>query len=227
MSRGADGEPAVNQDRAAVVLVAALLALSLVQPLYPREQILQHLPTVPALAALYRIAGRCVFSSLGLRMLLAFLVLHIIGARYIYSYVPYDRVTDALLGRSLSDLLDLHRNHYDRFVHLAFGVLVLLPLAEFGARFGGMKRNWAVCFAVAAVLGFSALYESFEWGLTMVLSPGQAENYNGQQGDPWDAQKDMALASLGAALAAWPVSRAKSLRPTEAGGASLEPPSSS
>ena len=29
------------------------------------------------------------------------------------------------------------------------------------------------------------------------MSPGQADNYNAQQGDAWDAQKDMALAMLG------------------------------
>ena len=32
----------------------------------------------------------------------------------------------------------------------------------------------------------------------MGLSPEDAENYNGQQGDQWDAHKDMFLATLGA-----------------------------
>ncbi|MGE8539319.1 MAG: DUF2238 domain-containing protein, partial [Acinetobacter sp.] len=30
------------------------------------------------------------------------------------------------------------------------------------------------------------------------LSPEEAENYNGQQGDSWDAHKDILLATLGA-----------------------------
>jgi putative membrane protein len=50
------------------------------------------------------------------------------------------------------------------------------------------------------VLAFSLLYELFEWGLTMVLSPQDAAAYNGQQGDIWDAHKDMSLAMLGALL---------------------------
>ncbi|MEM1249606.1 MAG: DUF2238 domain-containing protein, partial [Acidobacteriota bacterium] len=50
----------------------------------------------------------------------------------------------------------------------------------------------------------SALYEIFEWLLTIVVAPGYAESYNVQQGDAWDAQKDMALALLGSALA-WPL----------------------
>ncbi|MCY3189826.1 DUF2238 domain-containing protein, partial [Acinetobacter baumannii] len=29
-------------------------------------------------------------------------------------------------------------------------------------------------------------------------SPEEAENYNGQQGDMWDAHKDMLLATIGA-----------------------------
>ncbi|WP_286943775.1 DUF2238 domain-containing protein, partial [Acinetobacter sp. UBA6526] len=34
----------------------------------------------------------------------------------------------------------------------------------------------------------------------MGLSPEDAENYNGQQGDMWDAHKDMFLATVGAVL---------------------------
>jgi putative membrane protein len=31
----------------------------------------------------------------------------------------------------------------------------------------------------------------------LLISSDAAENYNGQQGDIWDAQKDMAMAVLG------------------------------
>jgi len=43
----------------------------------------------------------------------------------------------------------------------------------------------------------SLIYELLEWNLTLMASPEDAETYNGQQGDLWDAQKDMALALLG------------------------------
>lgn len=36
----------------------------------------------------------------------------------------------------------------------------------------------------------------------MLLAPDAADAYNGQQGDAWDAQKDMALALAGALVAA-------------------------
>jgi len=51
---------------------------------------------------------------------------------------------------------------------------------------------------VGWVLSVSCLYEIFEWLLAIVAGGETAERYNGQQGDPWDAQKDMALAALGA-----------------------------
>lgn len=44
------------------------------------------------------------------------------------------------------------------------------------------------------------IYELLEWGLSIGLSPEDAENYNGQQGDMWDAHKDMFLATIGALL---------------------------
>ena len=55
--------------------------------------------------------------------------------------------------------------------------------------------------AVMAVMCTSLVYEWAEWGIALMLSPDAAEAYNGQQGDVWDAQKDMALASLGALIA--------------------------
>ena len=48
---------------------------------------------------------------------------------------------------------------------------------------------------VIATVG--AVYEIFEWGIAVVMAPNYAESYNGQQGDLWDPQKDMALALLG------------------------------
>ena len=51
------------------------------------------------------------------------------------------------------------------------------------------------------VLAVGGLYEIFEWSLTLALAPEEAGAYNGEQGDMFDAQKDMALAGFGALLA--------------------------
>ena len=67
-------------------------------------------------------------------------------------------------------------------------------------RYFGVPRKVAWFTAIQFVLAFSLLYELFEWGLTMVLSPNDADAYNGQQGDIWDAHKDMGLALVGAVV---------------------------
>jgi len=46
----------------------------------------------------------------------------------------------------------------------------------------------------------SLIYEWIEWLIAINLSPEAAENYNGQQGDIWDAHKDILLATLGAIM---------------------------
>ncbi len=48
----------------------------------------------------------------------------------------------------------------------------------------------------------SKVYELIEWWFAIAMSPENAELYNGQQGDAFDAHKDMALALAGAIGAA-------------------------
>ncbi|MDG2370574.1 MAG: DUF2238 domain-containing protein [Flavobacteriales bacterium] len=64
-----------------------------------------------------------------------------------------------------------------------------------------MKNVTNLIFAWALVQSFSVFYEVFEWMLTLI-NGDIATDYNGQQGDVWDAQKDMALAMLGSTLTA-------------------------
>jgi putative membrane protein len=47
----------------------------------------------------------------------------------------------------------------------------------------------------------SALHENFERLLTMVAAGDTADYHNGQQGDLWDAQNDMAAAQIGSLIA--------------------------
>jgi putative membrane protein len=49
-----------------------------------------------------------------------------------------------------------------------------------------------------AVMSSNLVYEWVEWGVALGMSPEDAEAYNGQQGDIWDAHMDMLLAALGA-----------------------------
>jgi putative membrane protein len=68
------------------------------------------------------------------------------------------------------------------------------------ARHNGTSGRGGLWAALAFILAVSCLYEVFEWLLTIIAAGPMADKYNGQQGDIWDAQKDMAIAGLGGAF---------------------------
>ena len=182
-------------------VVAAAMVLSWYHAPYPDEMYLQHIPTVAVLIVSPMLLRRFPLSNSATTCLGLFLLLHVLGARYIYSYVPYDRWAQELSGVTLTSLFGLRRNHFDRLVHFAFGVLWVRPVWEVCVRHLRMPRRVAWYSAFEFVLAFSMLYELLEWGLSMTLAPQDADAYNGQQGDMWDAQKDMSAALLGATVA--------------------------
>jgi putative membrane protein len=47
----------------------------------------------------------------------------------------------------------------------------------------------------------SMLYELIEWGVSVTIGGELGQEYLATQGDIWDSQKDMALASVGALIA--------------------------
>ena len=181
---------AMNLPKLLLVGLAALLAISLMWPPYPREQWLQHLPTVAALVGLTLAARahvalergdgvprrddwRCTSSAPG-------------------GFTPTCRTKSGAtrsFGAGPHEWFGWTRNHYDRLVHLAFGLLMPLPIVEAAMRYGGLSRRWAMAWAIAVVAAVSAVYEVFEWLLAVIAAPEFAEHYNGQQGDAWDGAK--------------------------------------
>jgi putative membrane protein len=182
-----------------VALAFAVLLANVRQP-FPAEAPLQHIPTVILLIAAPSLLWRWPLSSRSIACLVLFLLLHTLGGRYTYSNVPYDRWAMALTGHDITGTFGLGRNHYDRLVHLAFGLLLMAPISEAARRHAGFGPRTALWVAWLFVGAVSALYEIVEWLLTIVVAPGMADQYNGQQGDPWDSQKDMALAICGAGI---------------------------
>jgi putative membrane protein len=180
-------------------LVAAIILANIAQS-YPELAPLQHGPTVLVALAAPWVLRRWPLSNRSVACIWLFLILHTLGARWIYSYVPYDAWMRAIIGHDISETFGLHRNGYDRLVHFAFGALLIVPIAEITRRFGGSRARWSLAFAFATIGFGSALYEIFEWLLTIVAAGDTADYYNGQQGDLWDAQKDMAAAQVGALI---------------------------
>ena len=194
----------IFRDRTKVILSCVFIAIfgvSLVRSPYPEYLLLQHIPTLIALVTIPMWDRRWPIGRGAFACLIGILVLHVIGARYTYSFVPYDTWSQTVSGYRLSEVFDLQRNHYDRLAHLFFGLLMIWPIREFLESYQSYSRRGALVTAVLVVMAASMMYEVVGWLAAIVLSPEGAEAYNGQQGDFWDAQKDMALALVGAILA--------------------------
>lgn len=126
-------------------------------------------------------------------LITAFLLLHALGAHYTYAKVP--------LGDWIKDALRLERNHFDRLVHFSFGLLLTYPLVDV-LRFLHPRRFWAVLLPAVAMVAWSGCYEIVEAVVCWFVAPELGQEFLGVQGDVWDGQKDMALAIVGAAIAA-------------------------
>ena len=179
-----------------------LLALAQIDQPYPAVAPLHHIPTLILLVSAPFTLRRWPMSNGAVTCVVLFFALHTVGGRYTYTMVPYDDWAKTLFGVSVSDAFGLKRNHYDRLVHFSYGLLAVAPTREFLIRHLRVSKRLALYITIESVIAVSAVYELFEWFLSIVLAGPMAADYNGQQGDLWDAQKDMALAAIGAILAA-------------------------
>jgi putative membrane protein len=152
---------------------------------------------VPALLASLRWFP---LSRLSWSLILLFLTLHSIGAHYTYAEVPYDAWFEAAFGFRLNGALGLERNHFDRLVHFSYGLLLAYPMRELFFRVADARGFWAYFLPLDLTLSTSALFELLEWAAASFFGGDLGVAYLGTQGDVWDAQKDMALAGLGALI---------------------------
>ncbi|MEO5643800.1 MAG: DUF2238 domain-containing protein [Bacteroidia bacterium] len=141
------------------------------------------------------------FSDLSYLLITIYLLLHIYGAMYTYAENPF--------GYWLKETFDLERNPYDRIVHFSFGFLLAYPIREVLLNVYKFPKGFAWGLPVEFTLSISGLYELIEWAVADIFFPAQGMDYLGTQGDIWDAQKDMFVATLGAVLATTIVSSIK------------------
>lgn len=213
------------------VLFAAASCIN--APAYAYEDgciVLQHLGTVVLLLPLALELKHQRMSVTACVGLFLFTCVHIVGARYLYSNVPYDEWAKDYLNLEMDIKGEyeikavgtgvIHGNKFDRMVHFSFGLLLFPFIFQLTKRLmKDLKPVYALLFAWLAIQSASMIYELFEWFLSLVLSPENAENYNGQQGDMWDAQKDMALALGGSTISAlWIFFAGKMWRISKQGG---------
>lgn len=171
-----------------------------IHPSYRQDWLLENLLIfifVPWLALSYR---RLRFSNAAYTCLFVFFALHAVGAHYTYSEVPYERWFSSATGIGLDEWSSATRNHYDRAIHFLYGLLIALPAYELIQRRAAPRGWWVFFLTWTFILSHSVIYETVEWAAATVFGGPLGTAYLGTQGDEWDAQKDMALASLGAAM---------------------------
>jgi putative membrane protein len=64
-----------------------------------------------------------------------------------------------------------------------------------------VRGRWLYWLPVEATLALSAIYEILEALAANVLTPQRGEEFVGMQGDMWDSQEDMFMATLGSVVA--------------------------
>jgi putative membrane protein len=140
-------------------------------------------------------------SGISYTCILVFLCLHTIGAHYTYAEVPYDAAFQSITGHSFDAMMGWKRNNYDRLVHFSYGLLLAYPIRELFLRVAKVRGFWGYFMPLDLTMSTSMLYELIEWLSAVAFGGDLGAAFLGSQGDEWDAQKDMALASLGALIA--------------------------
>lgn len=195
---------AIPRGRYAVIL-AGLLALVILRSAigahdYP-TWLLENAPVAIGVLFLGLTYRAMPLSRISYTLIFLFYCLHETGAHWTYSKVPYDDWWQSLTGVTLSSQLGFERNHFDRLVHFCYGLLIAYPIREIFLRVADVRGFWGYFLPLDFTMSTSAFYELLEWATAAVVGSTASNDYLGSQGDVWDAQKDMALASLGALLA--------------------------
>ena len=181
--------------------LAITLIIASIQPLELFSYVLHQIGTVFMLIVLFICFKKIGLSYFSFLFYLLFLLIHILGAHYLYSYVPYNEWIKQFFNFDLNQSMGWTRNMYDRLVHIAYGLL-LYPFFYrlFQVWLPALKPRVLFLLVIQFVMVSSIIYEWIEWWIAIGLSPEEAENYNGQQGDIWDAHKDILLATIGAII---------------------------
>lgn len=176
------------------VLLAITVGVLIWSAVSPRDRGVWWMEVAPLLlggAALAATSRRFPLTPLAYRLIFLFGLILMVGGHYTYAEVP--------LGFWFKETFGLSRNHFDRLGHFFQGVVPALLAREFLIRRTPLRPGKAlfwVCVSVA--MAVSASYELIEWVAAIRTAPEQGTAFLGTQGDEWDAQKDMLMATLGA-----------------------------
>jgi putative membrane protein len=194
-----------REHRRFVLVLVALFAIQFValgiRPVSRPTWLLENMLVLGLGAGLIASYRSFRFSRVSYTLIFLFLALHEVGAHYTYSLVPYDDWSRRWLGFSINESLGFERNHFDRAIHFAYGLLFAYPIREVFLRIANVRGFWGYFLPLDLTMSTSMIYELIEWGAAVLFGGDLGQAYLGTQGDEWDAHVDMALASLGAIIA--------------------------
>lgn len=176
-----------------LAIFAAVWGWAAIDPRYPQDWLLENYLVFAFVPLILLAVHRYKLSSTSCTLITAFMLLHVVGSHYTYSEVPF--------GFTLQHWFGSERNMYDRLVHFSFGLLLAYPFREVSMRVTKASGGWTYVLPLQGVMSFSVTYEIIEWRVAERVDPSAGLAFLGAQGDLWDAQKDMALAVIGAVIA--------------------------
>ena len=183
------------------IITIVLFGITAINPPYPQDFFYEHIMTVVFLVLMATSYRKFRLSNLSYTLIFLFLILHIIGGRFTYSEVPYNEFFIKYFGFDLNGFFGFERNHFDRLVHFSFGLLFAYPIREIFWRVANSKGIWRYYLPLDVIMAFSMIYEIIEFCFAVIVGGDVGHTYLGTQGDIWDAQKDMLLATLGGFIA--------------------------
>jgi putative membrane protein len=194
----------ISHRRYFVILSVLYMTLWIVLAIEPHDRsdwALENVLVVVAAVTLVLSYKRLLMSRISYTLIFLFLFLHALGAHWTYSLVPYDQAFKSITGYSFDALVGWERNQYDRIVHFAYGLLLAYPIRELFLRIAEVRGFWGYFLPLVLTMAASMFYELVEWGAAEIFGAELGMAFVGAQGDVWDAQKDMCLATLGALIA--------------------------
>jgi putative membrane protein len=183
----------MKRDGARIVLLASVVCVFLWSGWAPKDRltwVLEVFPVMIAVPVLIATRRRFPLTMLTYVLITGHAIILMVGGRYTYAEVPlFDWIRDAF---------HLARNHYDRVGHFVQGFVPAIVAREVLLRKTPLRRGGWLFFLVTCIcLAISAVYELIEWSAAAATGSA-ADAFLGTQGDPWDTQKDMPLAGIGA-----------------------------
>jgi len=188
-------KPAERYPAVLLLVFGAIWTALAIAPSYRQDWLLENVLIFGAVPLLVATSRTLRFSNLAYTCMFVFFVLHAIGAHYTYSEVPWREwlhLQDAATVPGPAS-----RNNYDRFVHFCYGLLMFPAVWELFAARASPQRMWRYLMPVTFLMAHSVIYELIEWGAAKLFGGDLGVAYLGTQGDEWDAQKDMGLATAG------------------------------